>query len=527
MSFKTIAELALDDIRERSQKRIYQRDFAAWKADVLGLHTYDKMNQIMHEALFGEKNRTVIKSSNGTSKSFESAAAITWAASVFPTGESTSIASAPSSRQVSEVIFAYLKTMYNMAYNRGHLPPGWITEQQQWKAKNSIGNNITLVEGIAPNPSDAVSKFQGLRNQYGRTFVFFDEAGGMPVEMWTALQAVITGAEARFIGIGNPDHTGTEFQRIFNTPEHLSLYNTFTISSFDLPTLTGERVYPRTPDGDVMEERMLKSLTQKKWVEDMKQLWGESDARYQAKVLGEFPDGGSNTFFKQTTINKAYNSEIEPLEEDHVQLGVDVSRYGDDVTVVYKNHGGVVRLLDSWSETDTYSSARRIHDLAVESGAKAVVIDAVGVGAGTVDALERSPEFANGGYKILGLEASAKSPDPRKHVDLKTFVYDRARELMDEGLVSLDPSDLLLKGDLEAITYEINTRDRIRITPKDKIRRILKRSPDNLDAVVYALTPVEEVFGDPLSEFDAGDTFVVDIFEMYEIDRLNMAGRPL
>lgn len=525
--FKTITELALDDIRERSQKRIYQRDFAAWKADVMGLYTYDKMNQIMHEALFGQKNRTVIKSSNGTGKSVEMALASCWAASVFPIGESTTIVSAPSGRQVAEVLFHKMKENYQIAHQRGNPLPGWITEQEQWKAKNSLGSNITLVDGVAPNPSDAVSKFQGVRNAYGNTFVFFDEAGGMPPEMWTALQAVITGQNARFIGIGNPDNTGTEFQRIFNTPEELNLYNTFTISSFDLPTLTGERVYPRTPEGDEKEEVLLKGITQAEWVEDMKKLWGENDARYQAKVLGEFPSGGSNTFFKQDTINKAYAAEIEPTEDDHVQLGVDVSRYGNDVTVVYKNHGGVVRLLDSWSDTDTYTTARRIHDLAVTNNAKAVVIDAVGVGAGPVDALEQSPEFADGGYKILGLEASFVSPDPRKHVDLKTFVYDRARELMDEGLVSLDPSDLLLKGDLEAITYEINSRERIRITPKDKIRRILKRSPDNLDAVIYSLVPVEEVFGDPLSEMDTGDTFVMDLFEMYAIDRENMAGRPL
>jgi hypothetical protein len=94
--YQDIASIALAEIRERSKLRLYQTDYQAWKWDILGLKTYEKMREITDTALFGEVPRTMIKSANGTAKSFEVSAMIAWAASVFAPGESISIVSAPS-----------------------------------------------------------------------------------------------------------------------------------------------------------------------------------------------------------------------------------------------------------------------------------------------------------------------------------------------------------------------------------------------------------------------------------------------
>jgi hypothetical protein len=52
--FSDIANLALEEIRERSKFRLYQTDFSAWKSDIFGLKTYEKMREITDTALFGQ-----------------------------------------------------------------------------------------------------------------------------------------------------------------------------------------------------------------------------------------------------------------------------------------------------------------------------------------------------------------------------------------------------------------------------------------------------------------------------------------
>lgn len=522
--FRDITEMALEDMKERSQKRIYKTDYAAWKADVLGFHTYQKMGEIMDEALFGDLNRTVIKSGNGVSKSYELAAAICWSASVFEPGEVLNIVSAPSEPQIKQVIFNYIKENYGRAIERGQKMQGFLTEDMGWKIK-TLSGNISLVYGRAPNPHDAVSTFQGVRSQGGDTWLWYEEAGGMQPQMWTAAQAIITGEGARFVGIGNPDRMDTEFYNIFTEPKYEDIYNRFTISAYDLPTFTGERVYPRTEEGDLMEAQMLKNLTQVDWVEKMKVLWGEDDARFQSKVLGEFSSLGSNAFFKPEQIIKAYETEVIDVDVRPV-LGMDVGAEGDDETVVYANWNGKLRHVESWGGHDPYESAQRIHRLAQELNAEAICIDSIGVGGGVEAALKGSEEFADGDYYIIGVKGSERSPEPLLWANMKTYNHEQLRKKMAAGEIDIDPNDTNLIRQLEAITYQINSRDRVMITPKDRIRKILGRSPDHLDAAVYACYDVKEHTGETKTKLQEGDIVVVDMFEAYEIQKLQAAGRP-
>src|SRR5690625_5643794 len=120
MNLLGVAEEARAQFKSAQLRNLYRTDFQAWKADVLGLRTYDYMEEIWNEALFGDRNRTFIKSANGTSKSFEMAAAVSWAGSVFEPGEALSIVSAPSIGQIDKVIWTYMKSFRVMAEKNGH-----------------------------------------------------------------------------------------------------------------------------------------------------------------------------------------------------------------------------------------------------------------------------------------------------------------------------------------------------------------------------------------------------------------------
>lgn len=531
MRFDNVVELALEELAERSKKAIYQHDFQAWKSDVLGFRTYEKMQEIWDTALFGDTTRTFIKSANGTAKSFEMACAIAWVGSVFPPGDAISIISAPSVSQIEKVIFSYLKTNYSLALRRHELKipnsqklPGWISEDLQWKFQTSGGNKL-LAFGKKPADQSAVSIFQGVRSETGYTYVFFDEAGGMARSMYTAAEAVMTGGKSRFVGIGNPDNAGTEFQQYFTDKKYEGEVNRFTLSAFDLPTLTGERVYPKTSDGDAMEAKMLQALTQASWVEHKKRIWGEKDARYLAKVLGEFPGDGDNAFFGQRALDVAYDAEIPDDSSNLAVLGVDIARFGQDESVVYCNQGGRIRLVDSWGKQDTVFTSRRVHEIANRLGAIEVRIDAAGIGGGVFDQLTVLDEFKDKNYMLIGIDGGTSSPDISRWANSRAYNHDSLRTQMLDQIIDLDYEDSELREQLLGVTYKFNSRGAIQITPKDDMKTVMDGSPDRLDAVIYAAVDLSWLTRNPLASAKAGDIIVVDPYEMLGLER-DGAGLP-
>jgi len=466
-----VVDGALGELRARSRKRVYESDPHAWLSDVLGKRWYSKQEEIVDSFL--GSSRTAVKSANGCGKSAVVADLITWIVAVGEPSETLCIVSAPTLSQIEKVIFAYLKV------NKGLAPeiPGRITETLAWKLDGVQGSEF-LVFGKRPSDQDIVSSFQGTRKR--NTFVFLDEAGGLPQDMFTAAEAVATGAGSRILAIGNPDRRGTEFHRIFTDPRLSQDWSLHTISAFDLPTFTGEVVY----SDEVKQEGLLSGLTSVDWVEHKKRAWGEDSARYKAKVLGEFPDEADNTFFAQNVLDVAFETEI--VEDDAVRpvLGLDVARFGSDENVLYINRGGRVRRVDSWSKVDLIDTARRVHGHAQRVAASVVNVDVNGVGGGVVDSLVRLDEFGDAVYRVGAINNSSASPDSSRWLNARAWFYDSFREMMASGLIDLDFEDSELREELISQTYKFSPRGSIQMTSKDEMKRSGVGSPDNLDAAI-------------------------------------------
>ena len=174
MSLTNIVDLALEDLRERSKKRIYQRDPDAWVADVLGKRWYSRQQEIVSGYL--GSSRMAVKSANGCGKSAVVADLITWEVAVGDPNETLCIVSAPTLSQIEKVIFAYLKVNKGLAAVHGFDIPGRISETLTWKIDTEQGSNL-LAFGKRPSDKDIVSSFQGTRKL--RTKVFLDEAAGI------------------------------------------------------------------------------------------------------------------------------------------------------------------------------------------------------------------------------------------------------------------------------------------------------------------------------------------------------------
>lgn len=495
---------SMGEMRNKRLQNLYQRDFAAWQSDVLGLRTYQRMQEMMDTALFGEKNRTAIKSSNGVSKSFTMASAITWAGSVFDIGEALSIVTAPSRDQVERVVWNYLKEFRKRATERGYTIPGTLNEQIEWKIKTPEGNK-DIAYGKVPSRGDEVSVFQGTRSAFGRTYVWVEEAGGITENLFVAAEAVLTGEDARGFFIGNPDHVGGPWQKLFTDPKYGQDFNLFTVNAFDLPAFTGEVVYPDDPE---MEARMLKNLTTREWVEQKKRMWGEKSAWYQSKVLGEFPPDGGTGFFSPGDVAKGCETEIEEDLTIPCVFGVDVARFGPDETVVYMNRGGRVRLLDVWGKANNYESAKRVYDLACEYNPTEIRVDATGM-TGVHDDLVYNPEF-EGPWSVIGIVGAEKSPDKTKYDNLRAYVYVNTKEQLTAGLIDLDPDDKELLDEMAIIKYKFGSKRGVLMESKDIMKNELGGSPDRTDALVYACADMSPWTGNPLNDLAPGSVVAVD-----------------
>lgn len=509
MNLVGVASAASGEMQNRRLQALYQTDFQAWKSDVLGLKTYNRMAEICDEALFGDKNRTAIKSSNGVSKTFEISAMILWAGAAFDIGETLSIVTAPSQDQVKRAIWGYMKDFRSRADKRGFLLPGWLDESMGWKTKTADGNK-DIAYGKVPPKGDEISVFQGTRSTFGRTYVFVEEAGGVTQNLFVAAEAVLTGEEARGFFIGNPDHVGGPWQKLFTDPKNEQDWNRFTLNYKDLPWYTGEVVYPDDP---VMEAQMNKNLTTKGWVEQKRRMWGERSSWFQAKALGQFPADGGTGFFTPGDVAAGRDNDIEEDMSKPCVFGVDIARMGMDESVIYMNRGGHIRMLEAWGKTDTYTSTQKIHEYAKIHQPAEIRIDATGVGAGVLDNLTQNTQFA-GNWEVIGIEGAGQSPDLTKYANMRAYIYSSTKEQMAAGELDLDPEDDSLLDELALIQYKFASRGGVQIAKKEDMKTEIGGSPDRADALVYATCDLEPWTGNPWNDMPVGSAVMVERDEL-------------
>ena len=476
------------DLRQRSKNSIYLNDPEAWASDVLGKTLWSKQKEIAESVV--ENTHTAVVSCNGAGKSALAGILGAWWVAVHDPYEVALICSAPTYPQIARVLFRELKDNHKIAAERGFSLPGHINQSEEWKLDDTYGTLIGF--GRRPADTDIVSAFQGIHRRF--VFVVLDEAGGIPLDLYTATEAVTNTADARVLAIGNPDRRGTEFHRIFREDP---TWNKIKISAYDTPNFTGEKV----PEG------LKPLLIQTEWVEKQKISWGEDSARFKSKVLGEFPDEADNTFFSQSAIDKSIDTEIEEdLAQDAV-LGVDLARFGEDDSVVYINRNGRCRKLETWSKATAVESANRVHRLAIENGIKEVRVDATGLGGPVVDILAN---LAENKYVVISMLGSAASPDKMRWLNARAHIYDELREAMVEGKIDLDPDDKSLLDEMLMIQYKFTPKGAIQIESKDDMRSRGVKSPDSLDALTYASADLSHIVNSKYGDKKAGDMVSFD-----------------
>lgn len=303
-----------------------------------------------------------------------------------------------------------------------------------------------------------------------RVLIIFDEAGGIPAQLWIAAEAIATNDDCRILAIGNPDFPQGPFRDAWDSEQ----WNSIRISALENPNFTNEEC-------PVSVKSQLASV---EWVNDCRAKWGETSPIYQSKVLGVFPSSAEDSVIDYAKLIACQNVELENDDNDAVVLGIDVAGGGSDLTVVRERRGN--RAMRQWT-ISTPDSGRLVEWLVgiiAEAEAKAVRIDSTGIGWGLIGALrEKCPDVM-----IAGVNSSSTPAQPGRFLNARAEMWWNGRMLVENGKLDLtqamDTHSLI--AEMTAPKWSLNSRGKIQIESKDDIRTRMGRSPDHADALLLA-----------------------------------------
>ena len=499
-----VIDSVVADLARKSRLAVYYDDPVAWCEEVLKVELYSAQREMLRSLAVNK--RTAVKSAHSTGKSFTMGlAACWWVATRGP--NSLVVSTAPTYAQVNKILWEEIRKHYIE-----HNLPGKITQSDEWKVPvegiDEKGNRRVIEKQVAfgRRPADMdMSAFQGLHRPDGVLFLI-DEAVGCPEMIFTAAEVNTTADNCRILAIANPDDYQSAFGKIFKRND--STWNKITISAMDTPNFTGE----------IVSEKLASLLPQPSWVEDMKIQWGEDSSRFKSKILAEFPDESDSMFFTQTAIDKAIDTDV--LDDANVPcvLGVDIARMGDDYSCIYTNRGGRLRCYSSWNKVPLTETADRVHAAALASGAHEVRIDGSGIGAGVIDILVNHSSYSYAPYRVVAMIGSGRSPDTLRWLNARALYFDQLREQMAGGSLDIDFDDEKLLDEMLMIKYKFSPKGGIQIESKDDMRSRGIKSPDNLDAAVYAAADISGLIDGNPNGLALGDIVTLDPWEMLDLD---------
>ena len=488
---------------------------------VLGIELWPKQLEVVESLV---NNRvTTVRSNHSAGKSFTASAAAFWFLMTHP--ESIVVTTAPTFRQVKDVLWREIRTRYAKAKvplgKRAPNVTGWELD----------GNWYAV--GLSTKDPD---KFQGYHADSGYLLCIVDEAAGMEEPLFEAIDAILTSAECRLLMIGNPTSSSGTFR---DSHKPASGDSKIRISAFDTPNFTANNIKDENDLTEAIESKrplniVANYLISPIWVYERVKKWGIKSPMYRARVLGEFPVIGENNLIPLDWIeaacttarldrvlglslpddtpdteaenNAARRNALESyIKSRNVVYGVDVARSGSDSTVIQPRYDKILMAASTYHKQDTMETAGRVWAMLHHDVHEIVNVDVIGVGGGVVDRLHelQAEQRALGKpqpARIIGVnvaerpEADDKNrilPAHMNYANKRAELYWRLRDKFEIGDIYImpdeygnPPEDLL--DELSSVQYKY-LGDKIFIEEKAEMKKRLNgKSPDHADAAILS-----------------------------------------
>lgn len=477
---------------------------------VFGARLWAAQREIMSK--LSERRFVTVRSGRKAGKTETGALAVL---SFIYTSKCVVLTTAPTGRQVRDVLWQRIGSMWNKAKRKWPTLPGEmgtirLTIAPEHYALGISTNSpdrfqgwhagVRLPDEIEGEEQDAEDvDFERLKREAEvgdkRLVVVIDEAAGVDDAVYRAIEGSLSGPNVHVLLTANPTIDAESDHFFARSFRNAARWHRIRISACadDAPDPVPFDSFHVAPDW----------LADKEWVEQMRAEWGADSPLWSAYVLGRFPEQSlERRFVTKGVLVAALGAEIpEPTSAGQLHLGVDVARQGSDESVATLWSNGVLKDQISWRLPDLMATASKVVELARTWGLKGepiparnIHIDSVGMGAGVVDRLKQL------GYYVDSVDFGASAKYDWRDLtgqmvfsDRKSELHWVAKRLLEERKIVIPEKFSELWRQAQWARYEFEdsakgTRVALhRDDGKDGLRERYGRSPDQWDSAIIGL----------------------------------------
>lgn len=422
------------------------RDASEFPELWLGMKPYKWAKEVLKEFNF-RNTRVALCAANGSGKTSGVAAPlIIWHMVRFP--GSQTVVTAGVYRQVVEVLWPLLRNMIK----------NFPDHQSMWKVtENTVEytapgfTEASLCYGFsAVDPNKAESWHA--RGKDNNLLYVIDEAKGVSDQIFHAMERC---QPTRLLVMSSPGGCAGAFYDIFRKQDER--YITRRVTAFDCPHIT------------------------KEWIDQQVAAYGEKSPIIQSMIYAQFAEEADNALvLSPGTLQKAIAS---PPAKDKgpLYVGCDFAAGGDENVIAVRD-GNAVKQIISWREKDTMAAVGRFitefRRLGVEPGH--VYADAGGLGIPMCDALREA------GFDVNRVNNGEAAIDSHKFANRGTEMWVNFARMVETSQVIIPGDDEMLHRQLTTRRLAYNSKGKLQIETKDKMRERGLTSPDRADALILA-----------------------------------------
>lgn len=414
-----------------------------------------------------ENPKVAIKSGQGVGKTGLEAVALLWFLVCF--SYPRIVATAPTKQQLHDVLWSEVSKWMS----RSPL----LSEILKWTKTYiyMVGNEKRwfAVARTATKP-------ENMQGFHGDNMLFIvDEASGVANPIMEAILGTLTGENNKLLMCGNPTRTSGTFYDAFHADR--AMYRYHTVSSADSPR------------------------TNKQNIEALIRKYGRESNVVLVRVFGEFPKQEDDVFIMLSSIEQC-GSKVYELPEDkgmpYIMFGVDVARFGDDETVIYKNVKGKLKLAMHRRGQDLMATVgdivnqykKTVKEFSEYRGSIYVNIDDTGLGGGVTDRLKEVKREQNlHRLFVIPINAAEKIETDTKegkeaaeyYNNLTTHMWAVLRDLLENKQIEIE-DDADTFAQLSIRKYFMASNGKLELEGKKEMKKRGVSSPDRADAAALS-----------------------------------------
>ena len=403
--------------------------------------------------------RMATTSGHGIGKSAMTAWLILWIMSTRP--HCKGVVTANTSAQLESKTWAELSKWHNMCATKD-----WFTVNSGKGALKIYHNDFSETWRVDAQTckEENSESFAGLHAANSTPFYIFDEASAVPDVIWSVAEGGLTDGEPMFFAFGNPTRNTGRFSECFTAMKHRWICR-------------------------AVDSRKVK-ITNKTQIAEWAEDYGEDSDFFRIRVRGEFPRAGSLQFIPGDIVEAARARPPYADFSDPCIISCDVSRFGDDSTVIVVRRGRDASSVPwvTLRGADTMQVAERIVELSKVHKPDLITVDEGGVGGGVVDRLRMLK------MNVMGVQFGANAtPDSNTdegavfYFNKRAQIWGKMKEWLKGG--SIPQGDADLAKELTSVEYGYsmkNGRDCILLEKKADLKRRIGVSPDRADALAIS-----------------------------------------